>query len=290
MHYEGAIFRPPSEAESILLQVTIGCSHNRCHFCGAYREKRFRIQDDEIIRQDLRYAAAHLSDSKRLFLCDGDALIIPQTRLLGLLADINTHLPGLQRVGSYANAKSLARKSLADLVALREQGLKLIHMGLESGDDETLRKINKWGSSQDIIEQGKKVKDAGITLFVTIIVGLGGKRRSVAHAEKTGEALTKMSPDFVGALSLMPVEGTELYAKILSGNFEIIDPDQTLRELRIMLEHTDLSSGTFYANHASNFLPLKVRFSGNGKAQALSAIDAALRGEIPLKPEWMRGL
>jgi radical SAM superfamily enzyme YgiQ (UPF0313 family) len=290
MHYEGAIFRPPSEAESILLQVTIGCSHNQCHFCGAYREKRFRIQDDEIIKQDLQYAAAHLSDVKRLFLCDGDALIVPQARLLGLLADINSHLPGLQRVGSYGNAKSLARKSLGDLVALRERGLKLIHMGLESGDDETLRDMNKWGLSQDIIEQGKKVKEAGITLFVTVIVGLGGKKRSVAHAEKTGEALTKMSPDFVGALSLMPVEGTELYAKILSRDFEIIDPKQTLLELRIMLEHTDLSSGTFYANHASNFLPLKVRFSGSGKAQALSAIDAALRGEIPLKPEWMRGL
>ncbi len=289
MHYEGAIFRPPSEAQSILLQVTIGCSHNKCRFCGAYREKRFRIQDERIIQEDLRYAAAHLADCKRLFLCDGDALIMPQERLLKLFDDINRHLPGLQRIGSYANAKSLSRKSLAELSALREKGLKVIHLGLESGDDETLREMNKWGTAQEIVEQGRKVREAGITLFVTVILGLGGAKRSSSHAQKTGEALTKMAPDFIGALSLMPVEGTELYERARSGDFALIDPMQTLKELRIMLHCTELSSGTFYSNHASNFLPLKVRFPG-GKAQALEAVDAALRGSIPLRPEWMRGL
>jgi radical SAM superfamily enzyme YgiQ (UPF0313 family) len=289
MHYEGAIFRPPSEAESILLQVTIGCSHNRCHFCAAYREKQFRIQDDEIIRQDIHYAALHLSNIRRVFLCDGDALIIPQARLLSILDDISTNLPGLQRIGSYANAKSLARKSLGELIALKEKGLKVIHMGLESGDDETLKAVGKWGLSQDIIDQGQKVKEAGITLFVTVIVGLGGKGRSAVHAEKTGEALTKMRPDLIGALSLMLVEGTELHSRMLSGHFHEITPEEMLRELRIMLSATDLPSGTFYANHASNFLPLKVRFP-SGKAQALEAIDAALAGRIPLRPEWMRGL
>jgi radical SAM superfamily enzyme YgiQ (UPF0313 family) len=289
MHYEGAIFRPPSEAESILLQVTIGCSHNKCHFCAAYREKRFRIQDDEIIRQDIRYAAKHLSQIKRVFLCDGDALIIPQARLVAILDDIAVNLPGLQRVGSYANAKSLARKSVAELVALKEKGLKVIHMGIESGDDETLKAVNKWGLSQDIVEQGRKVKEAGITLFVTVILGLGGQARSAAHAEKTGETLTRMQPDLIGALSLMLVEGTELHDRMLTGEFKEITPKQTLEELRLMLNATDLPSGTFYSNHASNFLPLKVRFPG-GKAQALEAIDAALAGQIPLRPEWMRGL
>jgi radical SAM superfamily enzyme YgiQ (UPF0313 family) len=289
MHYEGALFRPPSEAESILLQVTIGCSHNKCRFCAAYREKRFRIQDDEIIRQDIRHAAKHLSHGKRVFLCDGDALIIPQPRLLSILDDIAANLPGLQRVGTYANAKSLARKSVAELVALKEKGLKVIHMGLESGDDETLKAVNKWGLSQDIVEQGRKVKEAGITLFVTVILGLGGQARSAAHAEKTGEALTKMQPDLIGALSLMPVDGTELHDRMLAGAFKEITPRQTLEELRLMLGATDLPSGTFYSNHASNFLPLKVRFPG-GKAQALEAIDAALAGRIPLRPEWMRGL
>jgi radical SAM superfamily enzyme YgiQ (UPF0313 family) len=289
MHYEGAIFRPPSEAESILLQVTIGCSHNKCRFCAAYREKRFRIQDDEIIRRDIRYAAMHLSHIKRVFLCDGDALIIPQPRLLGILEDISANLPGLQRIGSYANAKSLARKSVGELIALKEKGLKVVHMGLESGDDETLKAMNKWGLSQDIIEQGRKVKEAGITLFVTVILGLGGQARSAVHAGKTGEALTKMQPDLIGGLSLMLVEGTELHDRMLAGEFREITPAQTLEELRLMLAATDLPSGTFYSNHASNFLPLKVRFP-SGKTQALEAIEAALAGRIPLRPEWMRGL
>jgi radical SAM superfamily enzyme YgiQ (UPF0313 family) len=289
MHYEGAIFRPPSEAQSILLQVTIGCSHNRCGFCGSYREKKFRIQDDAIIQEDLRHAAAYFPDIKRLFLCDGDALIIPQTRLVALLKDIHAYLPHLDRIGSYANAKSLARKSLEELVALREMGLKIIHMGVESGDDETLRRMNKWGTSREIIEQGKKVREAGITLFVTVILGLGGTKRSDIHAKQTGKALTEMKPDFVGALSIMPVEGTELYESIVSGDFQLLNPMQTLQELKIMLENTDLGSGTFYSNHASNFLPLKVRFPG-GKAKALETIDNALQGAIPLRPEWMRGL
>ena len=289
MHYEGAIFRPPSEAQSILLQVTIGCSHNRCCFCGSYREKKFRIQNDAIIREDLRFAAVHFPDTRHLFLCDGDALIIPQPRLLGLFRDLNDHLPHLERIGSYANAKSLARKSLQELIDLRDRGLKIIHMGLESGDDETLRQMHKWGTAQEIIEQGKKVKKAGITLFVTVILGLGGTKRSEIHARQTGNALTEMRPDFVGALSLMPVEGTELYKSIVSGDFHLADPQQTLQELRIMLENLDLESGTFYSNHASNFLPLKVRFPG-GKSGALETIDNALQGAIPLRPEWMRGL
>ena len=289
MHYEGAIFRPPSEAQSILLQVTIGCSHNRCGFCGSYREKRFRIQDDAIIQEDLRFAAMHFPDTRRLFLCDGDALIMPQPRLIGLLQKINTHLPHLERIGSYANAKSLARKTLQELVDLRSRGLKVIHMGLESGDDETLRQMNKWGTVREIIEQGKKVTDAGITLFVTVILGLGGTKRSEIHARQTGKALTEMKPDLIGALSLMPVEGTELYQRMLSGEFHCINPLQTLQELRIMLENLDLESGTFYSNHASNFLPLKVRFPG-GKSGALETIDNALGGAIPLRPEWMRGL
>jgi radical SAM superfamily enzyme YgiQ (UPF0313 family) len=289
MHYVGTIFRPPSEAESILLQATIGCSHNKCSFCGAYRDKRFRIQDMDIIRNDLQFASEHFSQNKRLFLCDGDALIIPQERLLSLLDDIKKHLPQVQRVGSYANAKSLAKKSLSELSALKNRGLYIIHMGLESGDDETLRAMNKWGSADEIIEQGQKVKAAGINLFVTVIIGLGGLSRSGIHAAKTGEALTRMNPPSVGALSLMPVEGTELYTRITSGDFQLLDPQQTLLELRIMLENTDLHPGIFYANHASNFLPLKVRFP-HEKEAALARIEAALHGEIPLKPEWLRGL
>lgn len=289
MHYEGEIYRPPSEAKSILLQVTTGCSHNKCHFCGAYKDKKFTIKDPEIIRNDLHFAAANFPDNQRLFLCDGDALIIPQKRLLELLDEIKTVLPQIQRISSYASAKAIARKTEADLKALRERGLSIIHMGLESGDDETLKAMNKWGNSQIIIEQGQKVRSAGINLFVTVILGLAGLKRSAVHAEKTGEALTRMNPGYVGALSIMPVEGTELYNWYISGGFVLMNPMQILQELRIMLAHTELHPGLFYANHASNYLPLRVRLP-HDKTSALSLIDSALRGEIPLTPDWLRRL
>jgi radical SAM superfamily enzyme YgiQ (UPF0313 family) len=289
MHYEEPIFRPPSESDSILLQATIGCSHNKCSFCGAYRNKRFRIQESDILRQDLQFASKFFKDKNRLFLCDGDALIIAQDKLMRILTDIKTVLPHVTRVGSYANAKSIARKSISELIALKNAGLHIIHMGLESGDDATLASVNKWGSAGDIIDQGKKIMAAGINLFVTVIVGLGGTSRSEIHARQTGLALTQMAPSFVGALSLMPVNGTEIYTRMLSGDFHLPNAQQMLQELRTMLEATELKSGVFYANHASNFLPLKVRFPKD-KKESLDRIDAALRGEISIKADWLRGL
>lgn len=289
MHYEGAIYRPPSEAKSILLQVTTGCSYNKCTFCGAYKDKMFAIKDNAVILGDLHYAARHYRDNRRLFLCDGDALIIPQKRLVSLLDTIREYLPGLQRIGTYANAKSIFTKTKNDLLSLRERGLSVIHMGLESGDDGTLRSVNKWGTADQIVEAGMKVREAGINLFVTVILGLGGAQRSEIHAHKTGEALTRMNPPYVGALSIMPVEGTGVYERLQSGDFRLLNPVEILRELRMMLDATELRPGLFYANHASNYLPLKVRLP-NDKTSALSLIDSALRGEIPLTPEWLRGL
>lgn len=289
MHYEGAIYRPPSEAKSILLQVTTGCSYNKCSFCGAYKDKTFNIKDDAVILEDLHYAARHYGNSRRLFLCDGDALIIPQKRLVTLLDTIREQLPGLQRIGTYANAKSLFTKTKEDLLSLRERGLSVIHMGLESGDDETLCSVNKWGTAAQIVEAGMKVREAGINLFVTVILGLGGAQRSEIHARKTGEALTRMNPPYVGALSIMPVEGTGVYERLQSGDFRLLNPMEILRELRTMLDATELRPGLFYANHASNYLPLKVRLP-HDKTGALSLIDSALRGKIPLTPEWLRGL
>lgn len=289
MHYEGALYRPPSEAESILLQVTVGCSYNRCTFCAAYKDKRFRIKDDALIDQDLDYAAKHFSEHERLFLCDGDALIIPHERLRALFESIRRKLPKVRKIAAYANAKSLARTSTDELRQLKKLGLTMIHMGLESGDDETLKMVNKWGTAAQIVEQGTKVKEAGIRLFVTVILGLGGLARSKEHAVKTGEALTAMNPPYVGALSLMTVEGTELHQSVSSGEFVVPDARQMLLELRTMLATTDLRPGVFYANHASNYLPIKVRMPQE-KLHALSLVDCALRGDIPLTPEWLRGL
>ena len=289
MHYEGHIIRPPSEADSIILQATVGCSHNRCTFCGAYKDKRFRIKDDATILQDIAFAAENFRSHRRLFLCDGDAMIIPHTRLLNILKEIESQMPWVTRVGIYANAKSLARKNPEELEELRKHKLGIVYMGLESGDDATLKQVCKKGDSGYIVEQGKKVKRAGIKLSITVLLGLAGTDRSLIHAEETGRALSEMDPDYVGALSLMLIPGTTMYDDWKAGRFILPDPKALLAELRHMILHTELTRGLFFANHASNYLPVKARLPRD-KPSAISMIDRALSGEIPLKPEWMRGL
>ena len=289
MHYVEPIIRPPSEAESILLQVTRGCSHNRCTFCGVYKEKRFGFTPDDIIDQDLEYAANHYRGVRRLFLIDGDALIIPQARLMSILERIHSRLPWVRRIATYANAKSICRKTDQELRQLRESGLKVLHMGLESGDDQTLAHVRKYGDSACIVEQGLRARQTGMKLFVTVLLGLGGRARSEVHARETGHALSAIDPEYVGALSLMLLENTPLHDEWRAGDFELPGPDELLRELRTMVAHTDMTLCLFFANHASNYLPLRGRLPRE-KEQLLATLDAALEHRIPLKPEWLRGL
>ena len=289
MHYEGYCIRPPSEAASILLQVTIGCSHNRCAFCGTYRDKRFRIKEERIILSDILYAARRMRQTDRLFLMDGDALIIPQPRLVWILERIREHLPWVKRVGVYANAKSIRKKSIEDLRRLRENGLGILYYGVETGDDEIRAAIQKGSTAAVCIEMGRRVKEAGILLSATVLLGIGGRGQSLRHSRATGRLLSAMDPDYVGALTVMLIPGTPLYQDDESGAFELPDEAGLLRELREMIAHTDLSGGYFFSNHASNYLPVKAKLPG-GKQKALDLIDAALRGEVGLKPEWMRAL
>jgi len=289
MHYEGNIIRPPSEGNSILLQVTVGCSRNKCTFCGTYRGERFRIKDDAVILADIAFAARYCRRQRRLFLCDGDALIIPQKRLMRILQEIRRQLPWVTRVGAYANAKSIAMKTPEELDALRDAGLGIVYMGLETGDAVTLKNINKGATPERMIEMGKKIKAAGIKLSVTVILGIAGKKRSAVHAKATGRVLSAMEPDYVGALSLMLIPGTPLFEDYAAGRFELLSSREMLEELRVLLEHTDLSRGLFHANHASNYLPIKARLPRD-KAATLALIDHALGGDVPLKPEWLRAL
>ncbi|MGD8368099.1 MAG: radical SAM protein [Desulfobacterales bacterium] len=289
MHYEGNIIRPPSEANSILLQVTVGCSRNKCTFCGTYMGERFRIKPDSTIMEDIAFAARHCRRQRRVFLCDGDALIIPQKRLLAILSEIRRQLPWVTRVGAYANAKSLKMKGLEELEALRAHGLGILYMGLETGDDVTLKRINKGATAQTMIEEGRKARRAGMKLSVTVLLGIAGRERSQQHAEATGRVLTALDPDYVGALSLMLIPGTPLYEDWRQGRFVLIEPDEMLAELRTMIAHTDLSQGLFHANHASNYLPVKARMPKDKKT-TLALIDDALAGKVSLKPEWMRAL
>jgi radical SAM superfamily enzyme YgiQ (UPF0313 family) len=289
MHYEGMCIRPPSEAYSILLQVTLGCSHNKCSFCGTYKDKRFTIKDDKIILSDILFASKYMRRQDKVFLMDGDALIIPQKRLMWILDRIKEHLPWVKRVGAYANAKSIKMKTLEDLIELRRNGLGILYYGVETGDDELRKKINKGSDAKTCIEMGRKVIEAGIKLSVTVLLGIAGKAGSVKHAKATGELLSAMDPHFVGALTVMLIPGTPLYEEFVSKKFELPNERDLLIELREMIRHTNLSRGLFYSNHASNYLPVKARLP-NGKQDAINLIDRALKGEVGLRPEWMRAL
>ncbi len=289
MHYEGNIIRPPSEANSILLQVTVGCSRNKCAFCGTYKGERFRIKPDSIIMEDIAFAAKYCKRQLRVFLCDGDALIIPQKRLIAILAEIKKQLPWVTRVGTYANAKSLNTKTIDQLKELKALGLSIVYMGLESGDDVTLKNITKGATSQQMIEMGKKAKESGLKISITVLLGIAGRERSLIHARETGRVLSAISPEYIGALSLMLIPGTPLYEDYESGKFELITPLEMLKELRAMIEATNVSKGQFHANHASNYLSIRARLPRD-KESALQLIDRALSGDISLRPEYLRAM
>ncbi|MBC2735870.1 MAG: radical SAM protein [Desulfobacteraceae bacterium] len=289
MHYEGHMIRPPSEAYSILLQATVGCSHNKCTFCGAYKGERFKIKPDEIIDADIAFAADHCRHQRRLFICDGDALIIPQKRLVRILQSIRQRLPWVTRVGVYANTKSIRMKSAEELATLHANGLRIAYMGVESGDDSTLAAVRKGANAQGMIDAGRKLRQAGIKLSITVLLGVAGVQRSMVHAQETGRVISAIDPEYVGALSLMLIPGTALYDDYQAGRFELLSPEAMLQELGIMIAYTEMSGGLFHANHASNYLPLKLNMPAD-KAHALDLIDRALKGEIQLKPESMRAL
>ena len=289
MHYQGNIFRPPSEAYSILLQITTGCSHNKCTFCGMYKGTRFSIKDDETIMADIDFAALHCRNQDRLFLCDGDALILPQERLLAILTAVRTKLPWVIRIGTYANTKSIRMKSPEQLRELHENGLKIAYMGLESGDDVTLENINKGADSERMIDMGKKLRTAGIKLSITVLLGIAGRERSHVHARETGRVLTAIDPEYVGALSLMLTPNTPLFAASNRGEFSLPSSKEMLEELAIMIAETELTNGYFHANHASNYLPIKAKLPQDKEA-TLQLIARALQGKVGLKPEYMRGL
>jgi len=239
--------------------------------------------------EDIAFAAAYCRRQRRVFLCDGDALIIPQKRLLNILTEIEKQLPWVTRVGLYANAKSLDLKTSDELKELKSHGICIAYMGLETGDDVTLKNIKKGASSEKMIAMGKKAREAGIKLSITVLLGIAGRERSIIHAEETGRVLSAIDPEYVGALSLMLIPGTPLYDDYKSGKFTLIEPDEMLKELRAMINATNLTKGQFHANHASNYLPIKARLPKEKEA-TIKLIDMALTGKVSLKPEWLRAL
>ena len=286
--YDLPLFRPPSEANSLIIQATIGCSHNKCTFCGMYKMKKFRIKSFEEIKRDIDFLRSFYGDAERVFLADGNALCIDSEELLKILGYLKKTFPSLKRVSAYATPMDLLNKSLDELKALRENGLTLIYLGIESGDDIVLREVRKGANSKEIIEAGKKAIKAGMTLSVTAILGLGGKERSFEHAKRTAYVLNEIKPHYTAFLTLMIVENTPLYFKALRGEFKPLNQIELLRELRLIVK--DLNYKTvFRTNHASNYLPLKGDLPED-KEKILSIIDYAIEHPEVLRPDDIRGL
>jgi len=291
MKYEGDIIRPPSEAYSLLLQVTVGCSHNRCTFCPSFKGKRFRIKGFDEIVEDLDYAARRFRRVERLFLCDGDALIIPQKRLIDILDAIRARLPGVVRIGTYANAKSIRKKSVEELRELKERGLGIVYLGIESGNEQILVNIRKGTTVARIVEAARRVKEAGITLSVTVLLGIGGVAMSRQHARDTARILTEVDPDYAGVLTVMIVPGTPLYEQARTGAFVLPGTFELLEELGVIVAESRFTDCFFTANHASNYLPIRARMPQD-REKVLRLIGDVLRRKdvAMLRPESIRGL
>lgn len=287
MHYEGDCIRPPREAGSILLQVTLGCSHNKCTFCGTFKSKQFRIKDDDVILNDILYASKYMKDKERLFLMDGDALVIPQKKLMWIFEKVRQHLPWVKEVGSYANVKSIGMKSIQELTDLRDMGLGILYLGVESGDDEVREKIAKGSDAATCLAMAGKVKEAGIKLTTLVLLGIAGKELSLRHARATGELLSAIDPEYASALTLILLQNTPIYRQVLEGGFEMPDEAGILEELREMVQNINVSNCLFSTSHPSNYLSIKTMFP-EGKSKVLELIDSALQGKLGLRPEWMR--
>lgn len=290
MKYEGAIIRPPSEAYSQLLQVTVGCSHNRCTFCPAYKEKKFRIKSFDEIQEDILESGTYRR-IERVFLCDGDALIIHQKRLVQIMELIRVNIRGVKRVGTYANAKSVLRKTRDELTELKELGMGIIYLGVETGNAELLEKINKGVTYEQMVQAASRVKEAGIPLSVTVILGLGGKEKSLQHARDTSRILSDIDPDYAGALTLMIVPGTPLYEEYIKREFILPDQFGLLNELAIIIEGSNFSNCYFTSNHASNYLPVKARLPQEKESVVRMIHRVIEAGDAEcLRPEYLRGL
>jgi len=290
MEYEGIVIRPPSEAESLILQVTLGCSHNRCTFCPTYKGRRFQIKGLDRIKEEIDEMAP-CGPFRKVFLADGDALIIPQDKLIAILQYLKERLPGLRRVGLYGNAKSILRKSVEELRALKALKLGIVYLGVETGDQTLLEKVRKGASYEQMVEAGRRVKEAGITLSATVLLGLGGVEHGQQHALATAKILSDIDPHFASALTLMVVPGTPLHEEMESGRFQLPSPFQLLEELGTLIAHTHFTNCYFTSNHASNYLPIKARLPRDKEAvvrliqKVVSSQDASR-----LRPEFLRGL
>lgn len=292
MRYEGNIFRPFSEANSYLLQCTIGCSHNGCTFCGMYKDKKYRVRGLEEIKTDIRMAKEHYGAVEKVFLCDGDAIAMDTADLLEILDTLFATFPALRHVGSYVGPKSVLNKSMAELTALRAAGLRKAYLGVETGDDRLLREVNKGVGAEEMLLAGQRIVQAGMNLSSMVLLGLAGPGpRSREHALATADITNKMQPHYLAALTVTPVPGTALFRQVQRGEFQVLDPYATLEEMQWLLAALSVPGLKFVGTHASNYLPITGALPDD-RARMLSTIEQALSTRDPryIRSERQRGL
>jgi radical SAM superfamily enzyme YgiQ (UPF0313 family) len=290
LRYEGDIYRPPSEAYSLLVQVTIGCSHNKCSFCSMYKNKVFRVRKQEEIFEDLEDARRIYKRVDRIFLCDGDALCLGNYRLVPILEKIGKLFPECKRVGVYARAKDILRKSDEEIKELVSLGLGICYIGAESGSDEILKDICKGENADDLIQAVQKAERNGMQSSVTFISGIGGRDKWEEHAVKTGQMISEMGASYVSLLTLMVEAGTPLYEDIRSGRFKLLTPEEVVEETYLMLKYANPKKKTvFRSNHASNYLSLRGDLPDD-RNRMLDELEAAMKDKGLLKDERFRML
>ena len=291
IQYQGRVYRPPSEADSLILQATLGCSYNDCTFCGMYRDKPFRVRKVEELAQEIAWAQDAIGDVRKVFLADGDALIAKAGYLKEVTELCYAAFPGLRRVSCYASPQALDKRSVEEMAMLREAGLTQYYLGVESGHDEVLTNLKKGVDAATMIRVAGKATEAGIKLSTMILLGVGGRRLSTEHALESARVVSEINPRFLSTLVVTPVEGTPLYDQALAGAFDDLSPAELSLELRTFVAALDLDGTIFRSNHASNYLPLAGSFPKD-QERLVAELDAVLASEDPrsYRPEWARGL
>ena len=290
MRYEGMIYRPPSEAYSLIVQVTVGCTHNKCTFCSMYKDKKFHIRKLEEVLEDLAWARQSYPRVDRIFLCDGDALCLSNSRLLPILEYIRENFPECERVTVYGRANDALKKTDEELRELYEAGITMVYIGAESGSEKVLEDINKGETRQQIIDGVKKVEASGMKASVTFISGLAGRAGWREHAIETGKMISEMSPSYVALLTLLVDPSVPMAKDIESGKMELLSAEEVMAETLLMLQNTEVTKKcVFRSNHASNYLSLKGDLPDD-KERMMEQIRAAMTDHDLLKDERFRAL
>ncbi|MDG1499607.1 MAG: radical SAM protein [Planctomycetota bacterium] len=291
INYQGRVYRPPSEADSLILQATLGCSYNECTFCGMYRDKPFRVRKVADLKKEIEWAAQQLGDVRKVFLADGDALIAKASFLEEVTAMCYEAFPGLRRVSCYASPQALDKRTVEEMTRLREAGLTQYYLGVESGHDEVLENLKKGIDAENMIRVAHKAQEAGVKISTMILLGVGGRRLTKEHAIESARVISEINPRFVSTLVVTPVEGTPLHDQAMAGAFDNMTPEELSIELRTFVAHLELDGTIFRSNHASNYLPLAGNFPRD-KARLVAELDSVMAEDDSrsYRPEWARGL